>query len=62
MTVSEAQKRASAKYEREKVRKYILKFYPSDYELLDYLRTKGNMAGFLKDAIRADMEQNGICH
>lgn len=62
MTVSEAQKRASAKYEREKVRKYILKFYPSDYELLDYLRTKENMAGFLKDAIRADMEKNGICH
>lgn len=62
MAISEAQKRASAKYEREKVKKYVLKFYPAEYELLEYLHGKENMAGFLKDAIRADMEQNGICH
>lgn len=55
--VSEAQKRASEKYRKNNVKQYILKFYPADRELFDYLSSKENRSQFLKDLIRADMEK-----
>ena len=58
MPISEAQKRASAKYAREKVRAISLKFYPSEYDLADHLATVDNKQGYIKQLIREDMERS----
>lgn len=56
MASTEAQKRASAKYNRDKTKVFQLRFFPSDMELYEHLREQPNMAGYLKSLIRADME------
>ncbi|NPD33092.1 hypothetical protein HLV35_07470 [Eggerthellaceae bacterium zg-997] len=55
MPVSEAQKRASAKYRREKVKQVAVSFYPSEADIYDHLRSQPNKSGYLKALIRADM-------
>lgn len=60
MPVSEAQKRASAKYEKEHVKRFVLKFYPADAPLLDHLRGMENMSSFLKQAIARDKSLEGL--
>ena len=56
MQQSEAQRRAKAKYQKEKVRQVVVRFYPSDQEILDYLEQQGNMGGYIKELIKRDME------
>lgn len=56
MPQSEAQRRAKAKYQKEKVRQVVVRFYPSDQEILDYLEQQGNMGGYIKELIKRDME------
>lgn len=58
MAVSEAQKRASAKYVKEKVKQTTLAFYPAEYDLWEHLQTQPNKAGYIKGLIRADMEKS----
>lgn len=57
MPSTDAQKRASAKYNRDKTRVLQLRFYPSDMELLEFVRGHDNMQGYVKSLIRADMER-----
>lgn len=57
MAVSEAQKRASAKYQRESTKTVSLRFYPSDMELFDFLDKHTNKQGFVKELIRREMER-----
>ena len=57
MAVSDAQKRANEKYRKENVKQVAVRFYPGDQELYEFLRTKENVAGYIKDLIRADMER-----
>ena len=56
MPVSEAQKRASAKYRKANVKQAIARFYPSEADLWEFLQTKENKSGYIKDLIRRDME------
>ncbi len=56
MPVSEAQKRASAKYKRDKVRNAIVGFYPAEADLWEHLQAQPNKAGYIKELIRRDME------
>lgn len=56
--VSDAQKRASAKYEKDNVVKKMVKFYPAEKDLVEWLGTKDNVQGYIKSVIRADMEKN----
>lgn len=53
---SEAQKRATAKYNREKMVQKVVRFSPNERDLLPFLESKENMAGYIKSLIRADME------
>ena len=53
---SEAQKRASAKYRKEKVAQRVVRFSPTDQDLLDWLDAQPNRMGYIKELIRADME------
>lgn len=56
--VSDAQKRASAKYHKEKLTQRVVRFSPNEKDILEYLDSMPNRAGYIKELIRADMEQN----
>lgn len=45
--VSEAQKRASAKYAKANVKQFNLKFFPADAELWERLQEQDNKAAYL---------------
>lgn len=53
--VSEAQKKASAKYNREKMVQRVIRFSPREKDLLDYLDSHENRAGFIKQLLREQM-------
>ncbi len=55
--VSVAQKRAAAKYAREKTKTITLRLYPTDTDILEHLGRQENKQGYLKKLIRADMER-----
>lgn len=55
MAMSEAQKRADAKYKASSVKRFVLKFCPPEEETYQHLKSMGNMSGFLKSAIQMDM-------
>lgn len=54
---TEAQRRATAKYQREKATVVSVRFYPSDKPLLDHLKAQKNKAGYIKRLIREDMSR-----
>ena len=56
MALTEAQKRAQAKYKKSKVTQIGLSFYPSESDLLEHLREQPNKAGYIKELIRKDMQ------
>lgn len=56
---SEAQKRASVKYQKEKMVARTIKFSPNERDLLAHLDAQPNKAGYLKRLIREDMERQG---
>lgn len=55
--VSESQKRATAKYQREKSKAVTIRFFPSDMDLYEHLKSQPNQAGYVKELIRRDMEK-----
>ena len=55
--ISEAQKRATAKYHKEKMKQSIVTFSPKEKDILDYLDSQDNKAGFIKELIRQSMER-----
>lgn len=57
MAQTDAQKRATAKYRKSKMKSVTVAFGPSERNLLDHLDTVPNKAGYIKDLIRADMER-----
>lgn len=58
MSVSDAQKRAVAKYQKEKTNLFQIRFYPADSDIYEHLCEQPNKAGYIKQLIRADMERN----
>ena len=58
MPVSDAQKRASVKYDKENMKRVTVVFSPNESELYGYLANKGSMSGYIKELIRKDMEQH----
>ena len=58
MPYSEAQKRATAKYIKNNVKRVAVAFYPSEADLLEWVASKPNKAGYIKELIRADMERS----
>lgn len=58
MAATEAQKRASAKYQREKTKQVNLKFSPNEMDLYRWLEAQeGTMAGTVKALIRAEISK-----
>lgn len=59
MTASKAQVRASAKYDKANTKQFILKLNKTtDADIMEKLATVGNMQGYIKELIRADMKKN----
>ena len=56
MAVTEAQKRAKAKYYDGKVKKILLEFYPKDAELYEKVQEQPNKQAYIKDLIRKDLK------
>lgn len=56
MATSEAQKRASAKYDKQNMVQRVMRFSPHERDLLEKLDSQPNKSGYLKALIRADME------
>lgn len=57
MPRTDAQRRATAKYNRDKVKAVNLRFYPSESDIYAHLAEQPNKQGYVKDLIRADMER-----
>lgn len=55
---TEAQKRANAKYEREKTKQKRVVFYPAEYALFEWVSQQPNQQGYIKELIRRDMEES----
>lgn len=55
---SEAQKRASMKYDKANMTQRVVKFSPHERDLLEFLDGKENKSGYLKELIRRDMENS----
>lgn len=56
MAESEAQRRASLKYRKERTKQLAMRFYPAEMDLWEHLDAKPNKAAYIKDLIRRDME------
>ena len=58
MPSSEAQKRASAKYQREKTKQVNLKFSPNEMYMYEWLKLQDDaMSTTVKDLIRKEMDK-----
>ena len=57
--VSDAQKRASAKYDKANMVQRVVRFSPHERDLLEHLDKQPNRMGYIKALIRADMEKGG---
>lgn len=56
MATSDAQKRASRKYDKENMVQRVVRFSPHERDLLKQLDSQPNKAGYIKSLIKADME------
>ncbi|MBO7701408.1 MAG: hypothetical protein J6S36_00685 [Eggerthellaceae bacterium] len=56
---SEAQKRATAKYQKEKMKQLSIRFSPNEMDLFDHIKSQPNVAGYIKRLVREDMERKG---
>ena len=58
MATSEAQKRATAKWQKLNTKSISIRFMlPGDADVLEWLSKQPNKAGYIKDLVRADMER-----
>lgn len=59
MAVSEAQKRANARYrESGRVKQVSLKFFPKDHDLYDFVKSKDKSTAYILNLIREDMNRS----
>ena len=56
MALTDAQRRAKAKYKSNNVKKILLEFYPSDADLYEKVQEQPNKQGYIKGLIRKDIK------
>lgn len=56
MAQTDAQKKAKDKYYKEKVKRILLEFYPSDAELFEKVQAQPSKQTYIKDLIRKDLK------
>lgn len=55
---TEAQLKANARYVKANVKQAVVRFYPAERELYEWLCEQPTKAGYIKDLIREDMERS----
>lgn len=55
-----AQRRAENAYQKKSVKRAVVKFYPGDEKLYEWVKSQENMSGYFKELARRDMEQGGL--
>lgn len=55
MALTEAQRRAKAKYKAEKVKKILVEFYAADTKLWDKVQEQPNKQRYIKNLIKKDI-------
>jgi hypothetical protein len=56
--VSEAQKRAQAKYCKHKLRQYVIRFSRVDQDIIDKLEATENKTDYIRQLIKKDLENS----
>lgn len=56
--VSDAQKRATAKYQSENVKKIQVKIFPKDHDLWEHYQSQPDKAEYIRNLIREDMSHH----
>ena len=56
--VSDAKRKYQAKYRSEKTKQLVVRFFPSDMEVMEYAKSQENTTQYIKNLIRADMEKH----
>lgn len=54
--VTEAQRRASARYVKKSARQVVARFYPQDAELYEWVRSQPRMGEYLRELARRGMK------
>lgn len=57
MPQTEAQKRAQENYRKKSTKSFLVKFFPADMELYEWLQSKELRNQYVKRLIREDMER-----
>lgn len=58
MAVSDAKRRANRRYDSANAKTKVIKFYPPDYDLLEWQASTGEpFATYVKRRLREDMER-----
>lgn len=53
---TDAQRRANAKYRKERMKQVTVRFSPNEMDVYGFLRSHDNVSGYIKQLIRDDME------
>lgn len=56
--VTESKRKYDSKYRSEKTKQLVIRFFPTDMEVMEYAKSQPNTTQYVKDLIRADMEKN----
>lgn len=56
-----AQKDAHAKYRKKAVKQVNVPFFPKEQFIYEFIRMQDNKAGYIKNLIKRDMRENGLC-
>ena len=56
-TTSDAQRRAVAKYKKDKTKNLTIRFYPTDMEVLEHIKSHENISQYIKGLVLADMNK-----
>ena len=58
MPLSDARKRANAKYAKANVKQVGIKFYPAETDLYEWTKAQENVQGYVKALILTDVEKS----
>ena len=53
---TDAQRRALNSYRKKSTKQIVLRFYPGEEELYDYIKSQPNVTAYLKELVRADID------
>lgn len=56
---TDAQRRALNNYRKKSTKQIVLRFYPGEEEMYDFVKSQPNATAYVKGLIREDMERRG---